>query len=294
MKACNAISFLSLLIFLFLASPAAISAEPNDGQQIEYFQDELSSGGSGPEMRVLPAGSFRMGCLPADGYQCQRGLPVRTVTIPRPFAIAAYETTFAQYDRFRKATGRAGDEEAGDDGWGRDQQPAINIRWDSAEAFAAWLTQETGHVYRLPSEAEWEYAARAGTQTLWHWGKQPGSGQANCQDCGSRWSNRQPAPVGSFPANAWGLRDMHGNVAELTLDCVHFSYENAPTDGSPQRVPRERFDETMADDDGLCSERIARGGSWLSPALDAQSGMRHMVKSGEYSSTVGFRLVREM
>ena len=119
-----------------------------------------------------------------------------------------------------------------DSGYGGGRKPVINVTWDDAQRYVAWLSRMTGKPYRLLSEAEWEYAARAGTQTAYSWGDKIGKGNANCNGCGSQWDNMQPAPVGSFAPNAFGLNDMHGNVWEWVEDCYHDNYDGAPTDGS--------------------------------------------------------------
>ncbi len=121
------------------------------------------------------------------------------------------EITFAQYDVYAQQTDVDKPE---DRGWGRENQPVINISWNNAQGYTQWLTQQTGYQCRLPSEAEWEYAARAGTTTAYFWGDEVGSNNANCRGCGSQWDNKQTAPVASFTANPWGLYDMHGNAWE--------------------------------------------------------------------------------
>jgi formylglycine-generating enzyme required for sulfatase activity len=119
-----------------------------------------------------------------------------------------------------------------DSGFGRGRHPVINVSWDDAQRYAAWLSRMTGKPYRLLSEAEFEYAARAGTRTVYPWGDELGKDNANCGDCGSTWDNRQPSPVGSFAANRFGLHDLHGNVWQWVEDCYHGDYEGAPQDGS--------------------------------------------------------------
>ena len=132
------------------------------------------------------------------------------------FELSKYEVTFEQYDRFTAATGP---EAGGDEGWGRGRRPVMNVSWEDAVAYVRWLSGQTGERYRLPSEAEWEYAARAGSVTAYSWGNEIGRNRANCHGCGSQWDNRQTAPVGSFGPNGWGLHDMHGNVWEWVQDC---------------------------------------------------------------------------
>lgn len=173
--------------------------------------------------------------------------PVHQVVISKSFAMSKYEVMFAEYDVFARATNRS---LPNDEGWGRDNRPVINVSWEDAKAYANWLSIETGRRYRLPSEAEWEYAARAGTTTKFAWGNRIGKNKANCFGCGSQWDNKKTAPVGSFQANQFGLYDMHGNVYEWVEDCRHDSYRGAPTDGS-------------AWTGGSCGFRVQRGGSWF-------------------------------
>ena len=175
------------------------------------FSDTLSSGGQGPEMVVIPAGGLRMGC---DLFlQCLDLVqPVHDVTIFPAFAVSKYEVTFEDYDRFTYPN------RVDDEGWGRGRRPVINVSWDDAQEYVAWLSGQTGQSYRLLSEAEWEYVARAGSSTMYSWGIAIGNNRANCRDwedlgtCGDQWENT--APAGSFPANGFDVYDMHGNVAE--------------------------------------------------------------------------------
>ena len=162
-----------------------------------------------PEMVVIPGGRFRMGCV--SGRDCyDREHPVHEVRV-ESFELSKYEVTFEEYDRFTTATGRV---RARDEGWGRGRRPVISVSWEDAVAYTRWLSEQTGEQYRLPSEAEWEYAARAGTETAYSWGNEIGSNRANCYKCGSQWDGKQTAPVGSFRPNGWGLHDMHGNIFE--------------------------------------------------------------------------------
>ena len=137
-----------------------------------------------------------------------------------------------------------------DEGWDRGTRPVINVFWEDAQSYVSWLSSQTGEAYRLLSQAEWEYVARAGTQTAYSWGNSIGSNRANCDGCGSQWDDRQTAPVGAFSANAFGVHDMHGNVWDWVEDCSHESYSGAPTDGSAWLS-------------GNCDLRESRGGSWL-------------------------------
>ena len=253
-------------------SPAAAGGSRRPG---ETFRDTLRSGGSGPEMVVIPAGSFRMGCV--SGVKCDDDeKPVHNVTIARPFAVSKYELTFEEYDRFTMPTGRVDDQ-----GWGRGRRPVINVSWQDAQDYVRWLSGETGATYRLLTEAEWEYAARAGTSTAYNWGNQIGSGRANCQGCGSQWDKRQTAPVGSFGANGFGLHDMHGNVWEWVADCWNGSYNGAPSDGS-------------AWTSGDCSDRVLRGGSLYFIPRNLRSAYRLGGPSGYRDLNIGFRVARTL
>ena len=225
-----------------------------------------------PEMVVVPGGSYRMG---REGAKHQ-------VTIGTPFAVGKYEVTLEQWDACARDRGcQRGKDIAKDRGWGRGQRPVIHVSWDDAQRYVRWLSGETKKPYRLLSESEWEYAARAGTETAYSWGNQIGSGRANCNGCGSQWDNRRTAPVGSFAANAWGLHDMHGNVWEWVQDCWNDSYAGSPRDGSAWLS-------------GNCSERILRGGSWGSGPSYLRAAIRFWNSSGVRFSSYGFRVARTL
>ena len=238
------------------------------------IRDFLGSGGRGPEMVVIPAGRFRMGCLSNDACYGDE-MPVHDVTIPAPFALSAHEVTFEDYDRFRHPN------EAHDRGWGRGRRPVINVSWDEAKDYVEWLSSETGATYRLPSEAEWEYAARAETATKYGWGNEIGANRANCVNdhCGDQW--KYTAPVGSFPPNGFGLYDMHGNVWEWVEDCWNGSYAGAPTDGGAWRS-------------GDCATRVLRGGSWYVDPWVLRAAYRYRFTTGVRVSDYGFRVARTL
>ena len=183
-----------------LESPKEITAPG------KVFRDRLKSGGEGPEMVVVPVGSFQMG----QGGAEKDEVPVRSVRIQKSFAIGRYEVTFDEYDQFVKAKNL---EFPSDEGWGRGRRPVINVSWYEAVEYAKWLSEQTGKRYRLPTEAEREYAARGGKQTSYWWGNDFLEGMANCKDCGSQW-DKKTAPVGSFKPNPFGLYDTAGNVWE--------------------------------------------------------------------------------
>ena len=236
-----------------------------------------------PEMVVIPAGTFQMGCLQDRG--CDRNaLPAHDVVIDRAFGLSVYEVTFEQWDACTSAGG-CGDyyqgKGWGDMGWGRGNRPLINVSWKDARSYAVWLTEKTGRTYRLPSEAEWEYAARAGSNTMFSWGNNTGTNRANCDGCGSRWDKRRTAPVGAFAPNAFGLYDMHGNAWEWVEDCWNGGYQGAPTDGS-------------AWTSGNCKRRVLRGGGWGSSPGNLRSANRDWYGPGNRFTNLGFRVARTL
>ena len=228
-----------------------------------------------PEMVKIPGGSFRMGCISGHGcFNFEK--PVHAVRV-ESFELGKYEVTFDEYDRFTAATGR---KRAADMGWGRGHRPVINVTWEDAVAYTQWLSQQTGGQYRLPTEAEWEYAARAGSVTAYIWRDGPYPNKANCGDyCGSQWGDRGTAPVGSFAPNRWGLHDMHGNVWEWVQDCWNRNYRGAPADGT-------------ARESGDCSRRVMRGGSWTDDSRHVRSASRYWYSNWIRSNITGFRVAR--
>jgi len=242
---------------------AAAETAPTPGA---VFRDCLHC----PEMVVVPAGSFTMGEL---GHT--RETPLHTVTFSKPFAIGAYTVTFDEWDACA-ADGGCGGKRPDDGGWGRGRRPVINVTWDDAMGYAAWLSHKTGKKYRLPSEAEWEYAARAGARTYFWWGDIMLPGAADCDGCGSSFDDSKTAPVGSFKPNPFGLYDTVGNVTEWVEDQWHSNYEGAPSDGSawvgdPKRV-------TM------------RGGSWFNGPARSHAGFRNGDRAAVSNSKIGFRI----
>ena len=180
-----------------------------------------------PLMVVIPPGKFAMGS-PDDEVDRTKGEgPRHEVTITRAFGVSKSEVTFEQWDVCVAAAACP----HAVDGWGRGTMPVIDVSWDGAKRYVTWLSRVTGKEYRLITEAEWEYAARAGTSTRYSWGDEPGIGHANCNGCGSAWI-LQTAPVGSFQPNAFGLLDMQGNVWEWVEDVWHDGFEGAPVDGT--------------------------------------------------------------
>lgn len=235
--------------------------------------DRLRGGASGPAIVALPGGVFQMGSNSLSGEDFS---PAHEVQIA-PFYIGVSEVTYTDYDRFARATGRP---LPSDFGWGRGDRPVVGVSWDDAVAYAAWLTRETGRHYRLPSEAEWEYAARAGTTMAYWWGPVFERRRAICFDCGTRWDNRSTAPVTSMPTNPFGLYGMGGNATEWVLDCYRPSYRDAPVDGSP-RV------------DGTCSSRVARGAAFNKPSGSVRVYARSRYATETRLNSIGFRIARD-
>jgi formylglycine-generating enzyme required for sulfatase activity len=259
-----------------------------------------------PEMAALPGGEFQMGARPDEkGKSVYNEEPRHPVSVP-PFAIGTREVTIAEYQFFMEETGRTAAkgceiwnkgswEKAGNKDW-RDpgfpqehRSPVVCVSWPDAEAYAAWLSQRTGEPYRLPSEAEWEYAARAGTATRFWWGDHLADGKANCLNCGRLWDADKPAPAGKFVPNFFGLQDMNGNVWEWVGDCWHKSYVGAPKDGDPWTEQGGEGAEL-----GDCSRRVQRGGSWLERDDTLRSANRLQDNPDNRKSSVGFRVARDL
>ena len=241
---------------------------------VAEFADALAGGGAGPTMVLVPAGTFRMGCV--SGVRCRPDeAPIAEVTFSAPFALAKYEVTFEQFAAFTNATNRA--QAQPPRGWSRTNRPVVNVSWADANAYAAWLSATTNRRYRLPSEAEWEYAARASATTAYSWGNEVQGGRANCNGCGSRWDNDRAAPVGFFPANPWGLHDMHGNVWEWVMDCRNDDLAGAPANGAARTS-------------GDCLRRMLRGGSWSDRPEALRSARREWDESALTVPEIGFRV----
>jgi len=266
----------------------ALAADPAPGNT---FRDCPAC----PEIMVVPAGEFVMGSTLAEtGHTDEK--PQHTVRIAQAFGVGKFEVTFEQWDACTKA-GRC--LAANDDGFGRGRYPVINVSWVDAKAYTEWLSEATGRAYRLLSEAEFEYAARAGTQTAWFWGDAPDSwgsrdacDYANTHDEAGKeahpmyvWSHHkcndgygENGPTGSYKANAFGLHDMIGNVREWNEDCLHLGYEDAPVDGSVR--PHQ----------GACEKRVARGGTWVDGPSTSRSAYRYSEPEDFRNYQVGFRV----
>lgn len=231
-------------------------------------------------MIAVPAGSFTMGSPPAAIVGV--GRPQHEVTFAKPFAVAKFQATFADWEACVLGGGCNG-YAPNDAGLGREMRPVIFVSWRDAQAYVAWLSLVTGKPYRLLSEAEYEYAARAGTTTTFPWGDAieiDGKQMANCAGCGQPWLFKGTSPVGSFAPNRFGLYDMVGNVLEWTADCYHKDYNGAPTEGSP-------WQESTGGD---CGRRIVRGGAWNGSLDMVWSGERDMLPVETRGSGLGFRV----
>ena len=226
-------------------------------------------------MIQVPGGKFRMGG--PSVIVSSDEVPRREVVVSS-FMVSIYEVTFAEYDRFANATGR---KKPSGKGWDRKTHPVVGVSWDDAIAYTRWLSKQTGKRYRLLSEAEWEYAARAGTTTSFWWGTRPGEGNAHCFDCKTDFSTSKPARVGTYKPNAFGLYDTAGNLFEWVQDCYHKNYDDAPLDGSVW-------------EGGDCDVRVVRGGAYGSPADSMRVENREKFKSGKGQYNVGIRVARDI
>ncbi len=230
-----------------------------------------------PEMVSIPAGTFTMGCDPkrddVNGGCGSDEKPAHEVTLDA-FTMGKYEVTFDQWDACEQAKVCP---HAEDEGWGRGNRPVINVSWDDiTQKYIPWLNKETGKTYRLPTEAEWEYAARGGADTAYPWGNAIGKGNVNCDNvsCGDKFE--YTAPVGSFAANGYGLSDMHGNVLEWCQDW-YGDYASSPVSNPKGAVSG--------------TNRVLRGGSWRDDAQDVRSANRRYSTPDNRYSDIGFRLV---
>jgi sulfatase modifying factor 1 len=270
-----------------------------------------------PEMVVIPAGTFTMGTDRLDIEPDGREGPPHPVTISKAFALGVYDVTRDEYGRFVRETHRISDKgcnvldltgrwitDPGKD-WrnpgfkqtGRD--PVVCVSWENAQAYVAWLNSKvqsnslSDGPYRLPSEAEWEYAVHAGTRTAYYWGEVASHDLANygleyCGPCGAAKQGRDQwyftSPVGSFPANAFGLYDALGNVWQWTADCMHYSLSGAPNDGSAWTT----------DSDNACYNRVLRGGSWLDAGEELIIFLRNPWAPNDHNYANGFRVARSL
>ncbi len=240
----------------------------------EVFRDRLKEGSEGPEMVWIPAGQFKMGDIQGTGSDKER--PVHKVSVTR-FAMGRYSVTFAEYDKFAESVGK---EKPSDRGWGRDNRPVINVSYEDVVAYTEWLSEQTGQQYCLPTEAQWEYAAKADTETDYWWGNEIGQNRANCKDSGSEWSGQQTSPVGSFEPNPFGLYDTVGNVWEW----VHDWYDSEYYSQTPKHEPRGPKSG---------QRRVFRGGAWNFTASGGRAANRNFNWPDYRNGDIGVRLLRK-
>jgi formylglycine-generating enzyme required for sulfatase activity len=231
-----------------------------------------------PQMTVIPPGDFLMGSPDGEAGRTGNEGPQHKVTIAKPFAVSIFDVTFDEWDACVSVGGCAA---VSDSGFGRGNMPVTNITWNDAKAYVTWLSTMTGKAYRLPTEAEWEYLARAGTTTTYYWGNELGKGNANCTVCGTQWDAKSPSPAGSFKPNPFGLYDVTGDVWQWLEDCFHNSYRGAPADGSAWTT-------------GECILRTDRGGSWISNASNLRIAFRGSYAPGSRNYSLGLRVVRTL
>jgi formylglycine-generating enzyme required for sulfatase activity len=232
-----------------------------------------------PDMVVVPAGEFTMGSPPNEADREDDEGPQHKVLFEKIFAVSKFEVTFEEWD----VCVNHGDCEPGvsDSGWGRGQRPVISVTWNDAQRYVKWFSKMTGKPYRLLSESEWEYAARAGTQKAYAWGDSIDKDHAHCRDCGSHLAEKQTAPVGSFASNAFGIFDMEGNVWEWVEDCYHENYSGAPIDGSPWTEPG-------------CVLHVTRGGAWQDLPEFSRAASRWWTALDYRNHDTGFRIGRTL
>lgn len=267
-----------------VADSAAVPINPFTPDNIErmaqnhlsIFQHPTPEGVQAPQMVSLPTGRFLMGDIQGVGDDNEK--PVREVIVDQRFALSRFEVTFEEYDQFALATQRPLPK---DQGWGRGKRPVINVTWEDASAYAQWLTEQTGQAYRLPSEAEWEYAARAGTESAYWWGDALQPGMAHCDDCQSLSPLNQTAEVGTHPPNPWGLFDLNGNVDEWVADCYTDNFVGATT-------------TQLARVQAGCEQRVMRGGSWFEINRLVRSSARYRHPPAAARDTWGFRVAVDL
>jgi formylglycine-generating enzyme required for sulfatase activity len=273
----------SALVHLETLSPEQRLSAPTAIWKVPGALAEFKDCAGCPQMVVIPAGEFTMGSPPSEQH---RGAESQhRVTIASPFAVSKFEITFDEWDACLKGGG-CGSYRPDDEHWGRGKRPIMNISWENAKTYVDWLSRKTGKNYRLLSEAEWEYAARAGTTTPFAHGDALSPGKANYDGSvdgtgPSDVNRRKTMPVGSFPPNRFGLHDMHGNVSEWVEDCWHEDYSGAPTDGSAWL-------------DGNCNGRVVRGGSWEDYQGDLRSSARTGGAKDDQFYTDGLRVARSL
>lgn len=227
-----------------------------------------------PALIGLKQGEFTMGSNVDDPSE----RPAHRVSVPHAFAIGKYEVTNEQWNACVDAGACQRSSAVPNEA---KNAPVRDVSWDDAQAYVKWLSKTSGKAYRLPTEAEWEYAIRGGITSRYWWGDQMKTGKANCKGCGDPWSAEGPATVGSFAANPYGLFDMNGSVWEWVSDCWHSSYKGAPADARVWDEPN-------------CRTRVIRGGSWREGADYMMSSTRFKYDASVRQSQNGFRVARDL
>ena len=267
-----------------LASVAPLSEEAAEETYLgNYFRECVTC----PDMAALPVGGFAMGSPSGERARHAAEGPVTAIDITRRFAIATRETTFEQWDAC-VADGGCRAYAPPDHGWGRAAQPVVSVSFEDAQSYVAWLSRKTGQSYRLPSEAEWEFAARAGLSGAFAFGDRLTPQQANYNAAYPYGGPKaralgRPTPTASFPPNAFGLFDMHGNVWEWTADCWAESHEGAASDGAPRTA-----------NGGVCDRRVLKGGAWNTGGWRLRSAHRIGKDAGAREFDNGFRVARDL
>ena len=253
--------------------PAEVAIAPAVAKG-EMFSDRLKAGGNAPTMIWIPAGKFQMGARDSAAQFDER--PQHKVSVPA-FAMSIHEVTIAEYAKFARATGRRMPKTGDLD---QASYPVFFVSWNDAVEYSKWLSAQTGKSYRLPTEAEWEYAMRAGSATAYPWGRKLGRDKAHCFACETGLDQRRPTKVGRFDANAFGVYDLAGNVEEWVYDCYNKNYQGAPDDGS-------------VFEGGDCSVRVVRGGAYSSGPKALRSSARNKFQYDSGNDSIGIRIVRE-
>lgn len=260
----------SVVICFLFALFCAMSASAGEPAPAAYTEPT-----TGMQFVLIPGGTFTMGD-PSGKDEWAR--PAHEVSV-ESFYMGKFEVTFNEYTLFCEATGRPLPDDLG---WGRGLRPVINVSWHDAVAFAEWLSKKTGKTFRLPTEAEWEYAARGGLTTNFPWGDGLGRGNATCRYCGNPWDGKSSSTIGSFSPNGFGLYDMAGNVYEWCLDTLHEDYVGAPADGSAW-IAEPKYP----------GQRINRGGSWYQLPQELTVFRRCWDRADKRSFEYGIRLLME-
>ena len=260
------------------AAATVLSVEQEKARAAEPGSNFKECASGCPVMIVIPAGKFTMGSPENEPDREASEGPQHDVAVAEPFAVSKFEVTFEEWD----ACVAAARCPRVPDHWGRGRMPVINVSWGDAKQYLAWLSELTQKEYRLLTEAEWEYAARAGSTTRYFWGDDPRAGNANCDGCGSSWDRQQTAPVGSLKPNAFGLYDMLGNVWEWVEDSWHENYKGAPMDNSAWLRG------------GDPNYRVVRGGSWRNESELVRTAIRRSRNINVRFDTLGLRIARTM